>query len=78
MGREDLASGEIDDRDLPLVDDGEDTAAGTDQVSPMCWIQTPPGAPILGLDSRTCTAFHRPEVRRTVWAESLDPAQAAD
>ena len=28
MGREDLASGEIDDRDLPLVDDGEDTAAG--------------------------------------------------
>jgi hypothetical protein len=28
MGREDLASGEIDDRDLPLVDDGEDTSAG--------------------------------------------------
>jgi hypothetical protein len=27
MSREDLASGEIDDRALPLVDDGEDTAA---------------------------------------------------
>jgi len=37
-------------------------------------VRIPPGAPILGLDSRTCTAFHRHEVRRIVWAESLDPA----
>jgi len=28
MAREDLAGSEIDDRDLPLVNDGEDTAAG--------------------------------------------------
>ncbi len=31
MGREDLASGEIDNGDLPLDDDGEDTAAGVDR-----------------------------------------------
>jgi hypothetical protein len=41
MGREDLAGAEIDDRDRPLVDDGEDPAAGVRRADLMRWCMRP-------------------------------------